>query len=103
MAADLSSDNADADQLKPMITQAKDNLKTAGSREAVAAVVADGGYFSDDNANFDTKTELLIAPTSGRNLDSAIADRSTPIEIDHGAERRWQQRLAAAQRRAMRR
>lgn len=88
VAADLTADNNDVSQLEPMITQAQDNLE-ATTEEQIGTVVADAGYFSDDNATLDVGVELLIAPVATRNLDDAIADRTAPIDVDYAQQARF--------------
>jgi transposase len=101
IAADITADNNDAAQLAPMITQAQDNLET--TTQDIDTVVADAGYFSNDNASLDPGPRLLVAPVASRKLGDAIASRTPPIAIDHVAEARWELAHAAAQGRAQRR
>lgn len=101
VAADLISDNNDCDQLEPMITQVKDNLKT--TEEPIGTVVADAGYFSDDNMSLELEVGLLIAPVSTRNLDKAIADRTEPITVGQRELERWETERSMTHRRAARR
>ncbi len=102
VAADLTGETTDVAQLEPMITQAKANLATVGAAPP-ATILADAGYFSEDNAALKLDVELLIAPAASRRLDDAIARRRPPAALNEHAERRWQQELGAAQRSALRR
>jgi transposase len=98
VAADLVADTNDYHQLEPMITQAKDNLDAAGAAQPIGTVVADAGYFSDDNAILEAGPELLIAPTSTKNLAKTIANRRPPPAVDREAElRRWRAEVALAE------
>lgn len=49
VAAELTQDENDVDQLHQMIEQAEKNLEEAGIDKKIGAVVADAGYLSDDN------------------------------------------------------
>jgi transposase len=102
VAADVTADNGDVAQLEPMITQAQDNLR-ATTQETIDTVVADAGYFSNDNAVLDAGVRVLVAPVATKRLDDAVANRTPPIAIDPAAEARWERAFAAAQRRAERR
>lgn len=65
IACDLSNDHNDNGQLHPMIEQAQTNVKAAGVSEKIAVLVADAGYYSEDNVTKDGEhiPELLIATT----------------------------------------
>lgn len=101
VAADVTSEGHDYDQLEPMITQAKDNVDVT-TKEAIDTVVADAGYFSDHNVSHDLGVGLLIAPVNTRNLNKAIANRTEPIEIDAHLERLEKEHAAAHERAARR-
>ena len=49
VAAELTQEENDVNQLHPMIEKAIENLEEAGIDEQVGAVVADAGYLSEDN------------------------------------------------------
>jgi len=49
VAAELTQEENDVNQLHPMIEKAIENLEKAGIDEQVRAVVADAGYLSEDN------------------------------------------------------
>jgi len=98
VSADVTSDNNDVNQLEAMITKAQENLE--GTVGSIEQVVADAGYYSNDNAQLDLGVEILIAPTTSRNLGDAIAQRSQPGGNDERARRRWEVELALAEQRA---
>lgn len=102
VAADLTSDNNDFDQLEPMITQAADNLEAVGA-DALESVVADAGYFSEQSVDLDLGIDLLVAPVATRNLEQAVADRPPPDAVTRRRRERLQRERAAAQRHAARR
>jgi|UniRef100_A0A7C4PMS5 transposase len=49
VAAELTPKENDVGQLHPMVEQAKENLARVAVTEGIGAVVADAGYFSEDN------------------------------------------------------
>ena len=101
VAADVTSDKNDVNQLESMITQAQENLE--GTDSSIEQVVADAGYYSNDNVELDLGVEILIAPTSSRGLDDALAQRTEPGGNDEQAQRLWKaERALAEQRAAMR-
>jgi hypothetical protein len=87
VAAEVCSDNTDDAQLEPLITQAKDNLGATSEQDPIGTVVADAGYFNEDNAVLDLGVDLLVAPVSASSLDEEIANRTEPVVIDE-VERR---------------
>lgn len=75
IAAEVTNQAADAGSFVPVITTAKQNLRRAGESRRVRRVVADAGYWSDDNVNM-AGVETLIAPGRARKLAKiAGADR----------------------------
>lgn len=98
VSADVTSDTNDVNQLESMITQAQKNLE--GTEARIEKVVADAGYYSNANAGLDLGVEILIAPTSSRNLDDAIAQRIEPGSGDEQAQRLWKLELFLAEHRA---
>ncbi|MBA2313095.1 MAG: hypothetical protein H0V97_09895 [Actinobacteria bacterium] len=66
IACTVTNESTDFKQLKPMIEQAADNLKSVGVSEAIGIVTADSGYLSDDNLTLEEEleVELLIATKS---------------------------------------
>ena len=63
IACAVTDDRNDYDQLKPMVEQAAGNLKSADVGQAIAVVIADSGYHSDNNLALEQKleVELVIA------------------------------------------
>jgi transposase len=72
VAAEATNLSHDAPLFEPMITAAKANLRRAGEQRRVRRVVADAGYWSDENVNL-AGVETLIAPGKARRL-GRIAD-----------------------------
>lgn len=80
LAAELTQDANDIHQLHPMIDQATTNLDAAGITDEIAAVVADAGYWSEDNitTGTDDTPELLIATTKDWKQRKAMRERGAP-------------------------
>ena len=90
VAAAVTNQAHEAPSFEPMITATKQNLRRAGERRRVRRVVADAGYWSDDNANM-RGVEALIAPGRARQLKqiaeadnerSALLERVEAGEVD---------------------
>jgi transposase len=64
VAAQLTNNASDANQLSPMITAARENLHAIGHQEKIKAILADGGYW--DQQDIQTVREsnvVVIVPT----------------------------------------
>jgi transposase len=72
VAAEATNQSHDAPSFEPMITATKRNLRHAGEKRRVRRVVADAGYWSDDNVHL-AGVEAFIAPGKIRKL-RRIAD-----------------------------
>jgi transposase len=72
VAAEATNQSHDAPSFAPMITATKRNLRHAGEKRRVRRVVADAGYWSDDNVHL-AGVEAFIAPGKARKL-RRIAD-----------------------------
>jgi hypothetical protein len=64
IAAELSMNPIDRNELLPMIETANKTLEAANVEETMGAVVADAGYWSQHNATAQVDCELLIATTT---------------------------------------
>ena len=58
VAADVTQDENDQKQLKPMIQQAKQNLAAVKVAVAIGAVLIDAGYCSDENLKLEAELEI---------------------------------------------
>jgi len=67
IAAEVTNNAHDAPSFEPMIAATKENLRRAGGQKRIRRVVADAGYWSEDNANL-AGVETFIAPGRTRNL-----------------------------------
>lgn len=73
VAAELSQAAGDVGELSPMISTATSQLKAAGVGQTIGIVLADAGYFSDDNAALDLGPDLLIAPVAAAAMRAGAA------------------------------
>lgn len=51
LAADVTNQANDKQQVKPLVSQAQENLKSAGVEESIGALDADAGYYSEENVS----------------------------------------------------
>jgi len=72
VAAEATNQSHDAPSFEPLIAATKRNLRHAGEKRRVRRVLADAGYWSDDNVNL-AGVESIIAPGKARKL-RRIAD-----------------------------
>ncbi|CAN5823105.1 hypothetical protein BH23ACT11_BH23ACT11_26620 [soil metagenome] len=65
LAAEIVRDQNDVHQLHPMLDKAQANLAAAGIQAPISTLVADAGYYSEENITMSTgdTPELLIATT----------------------------------------
>jgi transposase len=85
VAAEVTNMAHDAPAFGPMITAAKNNLRTAGEPRRVRRVVADAGYWSIDNVNM-AGVESFIAPGRARKLKQiARSDHDRSLLLDRVA------------------
>jgi hypothetical protein len=63
IACQVTTDRNEVAQLEPMVTQAKENLATAGVDKEIGVLVGDAGYASEDNLGLEDElgVELVIA------------------------------------------
>jgi transposase/predicted XRE-type DNA-binding protein len=86
VAATVTNGATDAPAFGPVVKDAKTNLRRAGSRRRVRTVVADAGYWSNDNAAT-SGVEAIIAPGKARNLDQITAADQARTEVLDQVER----------------
>jgi transposase len=68
IAAEVSNRGVDVEQFQPMVLAASANLTAAGVGEPIGTIVADAGYYSADNASFETASDVLIATRNSHKL-----------------------------------
>lgn len=98
VAATVINHVSDAAQLHPLIDQAQNLLDAAGSRNRIETVVADAGYWSEDNieANDHPSREpspTLLIPPRGFNIRQTDDTPGLPHSDDTNAAVRMRHRL----------
>lgn len=86
VAAAVTNGAHDAAAFSPVLAQAKENLRRAGSRRRVRTVVADAGYWSNANAAT-SGVEAIIAPGKARELYKITAADRERIDVLEQVER----------------
>lgn len=97
VAASVTNGAHDAAAFKPVLDDAKANLRRAGSRRRVRTVVADAGYWSNDNATV-RGVEAIIAPGKARKLNEITDADRTRSAVLHQVEQGELSKLDAAER-----
>jgi hypothetical protein len=106
IAGALTQDANDVQQLGPMVTAALVNLEmVSGEEAALGAVLADAGYWSEDNAESETgEAELLIATRRDHRQRTALRDLPPPrgrMPIHLTARQRMERKLLSKRGRAL--
>ena len=97
VAAEATNQSHDASSFEPMIAATKRNLRHAGEKRRVRQVLADAGYWSDDNVNL-AGVESIIAPGKARKLRRiADADHERSAVLDDVEAGKIDKASAAAQ------
>lgn len=97
VAASVTNGAHDAPSFQPVLDEAKANLRRAGNRRRVRTVVADAGYWSNDNAAA-RGVEAIIAPGKARKLDDITDTDRARSEVLDNVERGELTKPAAAER-----
>lgn len=94
IAADVTQDGTDHHQLSPLLEQATSNLKAAGESAEIGTLLADAGYFTDDNAASSKSDgpELLIATAKERKQPKLAPRGRIPKGLS--AKKRMERKLA---------
>ncbi len=95
VAAEVTNEANDAGQFAPMITAAKSNLRDVGAKSRVRTVVADAGYWSNDNAEL-AGVETLVARGKARNIKRVTRTEAARSELLAGVEQGEVSRADAA-------
>lgn len=82
IACHLTQDANDVAQLHPMIEMARGNLEAAGSKDQIETVLADAGYFSEDNLTDlePDSPQFLVATKKDRDLRKDARGRDTQLD-----------------------
>lgn len=80
VAADVTQEENDVQQLHPMLEQTQEELSAAGVVEEIGVVVADAGYWSETNVQEADPEgpELLIATTKDWKQRKALREKGPP-------------------------
>jgi transposase len=104
LATDVTNDHNDCAHLHPMLDRTQRDLTQAGVEAAVGVLLADRGYYSDDNVDNAEQDdpELLIATMKARQLDSGEAVAEAAARPNRSATvERMTRRLTSDQGRAL--
>ena len=83
VAAELTNEPVDRQQLRPMIDAVHSSLEAAKITDNVGVLLADAGYWSRDNAEAEVDFKLLIATTKARQQEGRpIEDIDERIAIE---------------------
>jgi transposase len=80
LAADLTSEASDNNQLEPMLTATRANLEAIGHDEKIKCVLADGGYWNHDQiaAAQATTSAVIVATSDPHNTRRTRAPKQGP-------------------------
>lgn len=85
VAATVTNEANDARSFAPMVTETKQNLRASGETRRVRRVLADAGYWTDDNVNL-AGVETFIAPGRARKLKGIAETDRRRTELLEGIE-----------------
>ena len=85
----------DKRQVKPMVTQAQENLAAAGVEEQIEALDADSGYYSEENVSHleGEKIDPYIATERLKHHEKALCDPDSPVPEDCTPKERMARKL----------
>ncbi len=86
VAASVSNGAHDAPEFTPVLDETKANLRRAGSKRRVRTVIADAGYWSNDNIST-RGVEAIIAPGKAGKLGEIAATERARSEVLDQVER----------------
>jgi len=80
VAADLTQEENDVKQLQPMLDEAEHNLQAVDIEEKIGNAVADAGYLSEDNLEYETEDgpTLYIATKKDHKQRTAADEKPIP-------------------------
>jgi len=71
LAAELHLNATDYEALHPIINATRTTLQSIGYKDGIGLVLADAGYYSEENLTQDSSPDLLIATTKARNIGAS--------------------------------
>ena len=105
IAAELTQEENDQHQLRPMLAAARENLQAAGCPETMGVCVADAGYSDDDQRSEPppaANEEKAAAPTTEKTEPTVAVIPAPEPELIIATKKDWKQRQALAEQEAPR-
>jgi myosin heavy subunit len=95
LAADVTDQANDKRQVKPMVSQAQENLTQAGVAEKIGALDADAGYYSEENVSHleGTQIDPYIATERLKHHEKVLCDPDAPLPEDLTPKERMGRKL----------
>jgi len=95
LAADVTNQANDKQQVEPMVAQAKQNLTAAGVEEKIGALDADAGYYSEDNVSYLERDQIdpYIATERLKHHEQVVCASEGPIPADLTPKERMGRKL----------
>ena len=95
LAADVTNQANDQRQVKPMVSQAQENLTQAGVAETIGALAADAGYYSAENVSHleGAPIDPYIATERLKHHEKAACDSDAPLPEDLTPKERMGRKL----------
>lgn len=95
LAADVTDQANDKRQVKPMVSQARENLTQAGVAETIGALNADSGYYSEENVSHleGAQIDPYIATERLKHHEKVLCDPDAPLPDDLTPKERMARKL----------
>ena len=95
VAADVTDQANDKRQVKPMVSQAQENLAAAGVEEKIGALDADTGYYSEENVSHleEEKIDPYIATQRLKHHEQASCAPDSPVSENLTPKERMARKL----------
>lgn len=95
LAADVTDQANDKRQVKPMVSQARENLTQAGVAETIGALNADSGYYSEENVSHleGAQIDPYIATERLKHHQKVLCDPDAPLPDDLTPKERMARKL----------
>ena len=95
LAADVTDQANDKRQVKPMVSQARENLTQAGVAETIGALNADSGYYSEENVSHleGAQIDPYLATERLKHHQKVLCDPDAPLPDDLTPKERMARKL----------
>ncbi len=95
LAADVTDQANDKRQVKPMVSQARENLTQAGVAETIGALNADSGYYSEENVSHleGAQIDPYLATERLKHHEKVLCDPDAPLPDDLTPKERMARKL----------